>query len=70
MDADFVLLTLPFTLLRQVDLRMPLPPVKRRAIQQLGYGTNAKLILGFQSRYWRNAGYFGDFFCDEWFQSG
>jgi len=69
-DADFVLLTLPFTLLRQVDLRVPLPPVKRRAIQQLGYGTNAKLILGFQSRYWRDAGYAGDFFCDEWFQSG
>ncbi|CUU03993.1 monoamine oxidase [Armatimonadetes bacterium GBS] len=69
-DADFVLLTLPFTILRQVDIRVPLPPVKRRAIQELGYGTNAKLILGFHTRYWRTAGYSGDFFCDEWFQSG
>jgi monoamine oxidase len=69
-EADFVLLTLPFTLLREVDIRVPLPPVKRRAIDELGYGTNAKLILGFQSRFWRDQGYNGDFFTDEPFQSG
>ncbi|MCS7301034.1 MAG: FAD-dependent oxidoreductase [Fimbriimonadales bacterium] len=69
-QADFVLLTLPFTLLREVDLRVPLPPVKRRAINELGYGTNAKLILGFQSRFWRAQGLNGDFFTDEPFQSG
>lgn len=69
-QADFVLLTLPFTMLREVDIRVPLPPVKRRAINELGYGTNAKLILGFQTRFWRNQGYNGDFFTDEPFQSG
>ncbi|MCX7924939.1 MAG: FAD-dependent oxidoreductase [Fimbriimonadales bacterium] len=69
-QADFVLLTLPFTLLREVDLRVSLPPVKRRAINELGYGTNAKLILGFQSRFWRAQGLNGDFFTDEPFQSG
>ncbi|MCS6923542.1 MAG: FAD-dependent oxidoreductase [Fimbriimonadales bacterium] len=69
-QADFVLLTLPFTLLREVDLHVSLPPVKRRAIQELGYGTNAKLILGFQSRFWRAQGLNGDFFTDEPFQSG
>ncbi len=69
-QADFVLLTLPFTLLREVDIQVALPPVKRRAINELGYGTNAKLILGFTSRYWRDQGYNGDFFTDEPFQSG
>jgi len=69
-QADFVLLTLPFTLLREVDIQVALPPVKRRAIDELGYGTNAKLILGFQNRFWRAQGYNGDFFTDEPFQSG
>lgn len=65
-----MLLTLPFTLLREVDIRAALPPTKRRAINELGYGTNVKLILGFQSRFWRVQGYNGDFFTDEPSQSG
>ena len=51
--ASQVILTLPFTLLRQVDLRVKLPPAKRRAIAELSYGTNAKLIAGFTERVWR-----------------
>lgn len=51
--APQVLLTLPFTLLREVDLRMDLPRVKREAIDRLGYGTNAKLMVGFERRIWR-----------------
>ena len=51
--ASQVILTLPFTLLRQVDLRVKLPPVKRRAIAEMSYGTNAKLIAGFTERVWR-----------------
>lgn len=52
-DADHVILALPFTLLRQVRLDLPLPAVKRRAIDELGYGTNAKLMIGFGERVWR-----------------
>ncbi|MDF5729368.1 MAG: NAD(P)/FAD-dependent oxidoreductase [Rhizonema sp. PD38] len=48
-----VLLTLPFSTLREVRLAVDLPPVKRRAIKQLGYGTNAKLITAYQERIWR-----------------
>ena len=44
---------LPFALLRQLNLRVKLPPAKRRAIAQLSYGTNAKLIAGFTERVWR-----------------
>jgi monoamine oxidase len=69
-QADLVLLTLPFTLLREVDLRLPLPGVKRRAIQTLGYGTNAKLMLGMQSRVWRTQGVSGYYFTDNGAQSG
>lgn len=51
--APHVLVTIPFTLLREVRLGVDLPPVKRRAIAELGYGTNAKLMVGFSSRVWR-----------------
>jgi monoamine oxidase len=53
-----------------VEMRVALPPVKRRAIAELGYGANAKLILGMQRRFWRKQGLSGDFYTDEPFQSG
>ena len=52
--APSLVLALPFTLLRQVQMDMELPSVKRRAIQELGYGTNAKLMMGFDDRVWRS----------------
>ncbi|MEG4011408.1 MULTISPECIES: flavin monoamine oxidase family protein [unclassified Microcoleus] len=48
-----VLLTLPFSTLRDVKINVPLPQPKLRAIEQLGYGTNSKLITGYRSRIWR-----------------
>ncbi len=48
-----VLLTLPFSTLRDVQINVPLPQPKRRAIEQLGYGFNSKLITGYRSRIWR-----------------
>jgi monoamine oxidase len=50
-----VVLTLPFTKLKQVNLsNLSLPSWKTNAIQNLGYGTNSKLLLGFNQRVWRN----------------
>jgi monoamine oxidase len=49
-----VLLTVPFGVLRQVELNMDLPPVKQKAIAELGYGTSTKLSLPFQERVWRS----------------
>jgi monoamine oxidase len=69
-DADFVLLTLPFTLLRDVDIRVALPVWKKRAISELGYGMNAKLMLGTKNRLWRTQGYSGNIYSDEAFQLG
>lgn len=53
--AHHVLVTIPFTMLRNVRLGVSLPEPKRRAIAELGYGTNAKLMVGFSSRMWRDA---------------
>lgn len=52
--ATHVVVAVPFTVLRNVRLDVPLPPVKQRAIAELGYGTNAKLMVGFSSRPWRD----------------
>jgi monoamine oxidase len=51
---DVVVLAIPFTVLRHVDLHatVGLPSWKRAAIDQLGYGTNAKMMVGFTSRPW------------------
>lgn len=53
-SAPQVILALPFTMLRQVHLDLALPPRQRRAIAELGYGTNAKLMVGFTERLWRS----------------
>ncbi|HYH06847.1 MAG TPA: NAD(P)/FAD-dependent oxidoreductase [Thermoanaerobaculia bacterium] len=67
-DFDTVVLTLPFTMLREVDIRVPLPAVKLKAIKELGYGTNAKVLAGFHARQWKNLGYRGNTLSDERFQ--
>ena len=51
--ADHVVVAVPFTVLRDVTIDVDLSPAKRRAIAELGYGTNAKLMIGFSERTWR-----------------
>lgn len=68
--ADYAVLTLPFTLLRKVDLKLTLPTWKTNAIQNLGYGNSAKVFIGFNSRPWRTNGYSGYLFCDQAAQGG
>lgn len=66
--ASQVLLALPFTLLRDVRLNVEMPAAKREAIRELGYGTNAKLMVGFTERFWRQAGANGSVLTDLPFQ--
>jgi monoamine oxidase len=54
--AKQVILALPFTLLREVRIDAELPGQKRHAIDTLAYGTNAKLMIGFDRRVWRGHG--------------
>jgi monoamine oxidase len=51
--ATHVVLATPFTTLRRVEIDVPLSPLKRRSIAELGYGTNAKLLLAVSRRVWR-----------------
>lgn len=55
---DMVVLTLPFSVLRGVELApsLGLSPDKLRAIRELGYGDNAKTMIGFTARPWRAQG--------------
>ncbi|QJW90647.1 NAD(P)-binding protein [Spirosoma taeanense] len=68
--ADYVILTIPFSVLSNVSLNLNLPAIKKKAIQQLGYGTNAKLVMGFSGRSWRDQGYTGFSFSDNGLQAG
>lgn len=63
-EADFVIMTLPFTILRNVEITYPLTSNKRRAISELGYGQNAKFFMRFAKRVWREQGYTGFMFSD------
>lgn len=62
---DAVIVTLPFAVLRDLDIKMDLPPHKRRVISELGYGTNTKFIVETQERIWRKAGYRGFLFNEQ-----
>jgi len=63
---DAVVLALPFTTLREVELdaSLELPAWKLAAIQTLGYGTNAKMMLGFDGRPWLALGGNGESYSD------
>ena len=54
---DYVILALPFSVLRGLDYsRASFDPLKQQAIRELGYGTNSKLVLQFDERYWNARG--------------
>ncbi|MFO0553799.1 MAG: FAD-dependent oxidoreductase [Polyangiaceae bacterium] len=63
---DAVVLTLPFTVLRDVSLHanLGLPPSKLAAIANVQYGTNAKLMVGFNGRPWVDVGSNGAAYSD------
>jgi monoamine oxidase len=49
-----ILLTIPFSVLRQVKLDVKMSPVKRLAIDTLSYGTNSKLAVSYRQATWRS----------------
>lgn len=68
--ADYVIVAIPFTKLREVKLDFPMQERKRKAIQELGYGNSAKLILGFDHRHWNETGHAGLTITDLPYASG
>jgi monoamine oxidase len=63
-------MTIPFTKLRLIDIGVPMPQVKWDSINTLGYGTNAKLMLGMNRHVWREQGYGGLVYADNGIPNG
>jgi monoamine oxidase len=63
---DHVVLAIPFTVLRNIELdaSLQIPAWKRLAIDTLGYGDNAKMMLGFKGPYWAELGSSGASYSD------
>jgi monoamine oxidase len=64
-QADYIIITIPFTMLRDVQLDLSdMTADKMNSIQELGYGQNNKLFLGYQDRPWREGknNYYGYLF--------
>ncbi len=59
---DAVVMAIPFTILRNVEIKMEMPAVKSQVIKELGYGANTKFILETAGRPWRSVGYRGFLF--------
>ncbi len=68
--ADYVIITIPFSILRKLDVKLEMPKVKRKCINELGYGTNAKLMIGTKRHLWREQGYTGLVYSDNGITNG
>lgn len=64
--ADFVVLAVPFSVLRNVtlDASLGLSADKRRAIAEMGYGYNVKTMVAFGERTWTDHGGNGTAYSD------
>jgi monoamine oxidase len=72
---DRVILALPFSILKKLDLGVQLPAIKQAAIKELGYGTNTKVMTSYRDRLWRskyrsNGQSFSDLATSETWESG
>jgi monoamine oxidase len=68
--ADRVVLALPFSILREVDYsKAGFSPVKETAIRELGMGTNSKLTVQFDDRFWNSLGNQGETYADTGYQN-
>lgn len=64
-ESDIIILTLPFTALRNVKLDFEMPKMKRKCINELDYGTQSKLFFGFKERFWRDNNFSGYVLSDK-----
>jgi monoamine oxidase len=59
-SGDYAILTVPFPVLRHVEVLKPFSKSKQRAIRQLHYDASAKIFLQFRRRFWeQDDGIFG-----------
>jgi monoamine oxidase len=64
-NADYVIIAVPFTTLRQIDIKIQLPPTLTKFIQETNLGRNEKVFAGFNNRIWRQEnGFINDAWTD------
>ncbi|HET9323492.1 MAG TPA: NAD(P)/FAD-dependent oxidoreductase, partial [Gaiellaceae bacterium] len=69
-SADRVILALPFSILRSVDVSQAgFRDLKLTAIQELGMGTNSKLHVQFRKRHWVTLDCNGETYADTGYQN-
>lgn len=68
--ADYVILTIPFTVFRNIPFSLPMPDGKRKCIEEIGYGNSCKFVMGMEEKPWRKAGKAGYTFTDISFGCG
>ena len=69
-QADYVLLTIPFSILRNIAFPVPMAAEKRKCIDEIGYGNSCKFILGVNQKPWRKWQRQGYTFTDRPFGAG
>ncbi|CAN5797242.1 hypothetical protein BH10BAC3_BH10BAC3_28090 [soil metagenome] len=69
-NTDYVILAIPFTILRKLHFEVPMQIEKRNCINKLGYGNSGKFIMGVNNKPWRTAGQKGYTFSDLEFGCG
>jgi monoamine oxidase len=58
--ADYAIITIPFSVLRHVEIRKPFTREKQRAIRELHYDASAKILFQCRRRFWEeDDGIFG-----------
>lgn len=65
-EHERVILAMPFTVLRGIRgvYDLPLTPLKKRCIREMGYGSNVKVFRSFTRRLWREPVPGRDFICN------
>ena len=53
-EADYLIVTIPFSLMRHIRVRPPLTPRKARAIRQVNYDAASKVFMQFSRRFWED----------------
>ncbi|MFZ6020749.1 MAG: flavin monoamine oxidase family protein [Chloroflexota bacterium] len=59
LTGDYAIITLPFPVLRHIEIIPAFSPAKQRAIRQLHYDASAKIFLQFRRRFWEEEGIVG-----------
>jgi monoamine oxidase len=63
--AEYAICTIPFSVLRQVELLTPFTREKQKAVRQLNYAASTKILFQVRERIWEREGIFGGAACTD-----